>query len=381
VPAPQGVISGAIPIPATSGSVTASTIAKIKCHDLPFIRPMSRFTHPGLLCAFLFLAANMTVSGQFKQTPPAPYVPTAARLKIRTLLQNLDPENQTRTVDTLSGLLVWYRDIIDDEIIAAWKSDEKANLPPLMTPLADARVASAIVEISWRQQRPAAFTLFYAPMLGDLMARYPASAEPFLADLLGQTPDLSPSEAETVCRILLDMPDSGNWKKVALQVLPHYRPAAQSLLLQDLHGTDQEKMYRARFWLSDLKLSDPDAPANDRKPLSRPVSRSAPATGSSSPPRPHIVDEASAGDSIAGGSIAFPYTGPTAGTLKCSGDQIPQNGEYVFTGLPLGNIQIDVGGKPWEARLIPRGQTQDLVIRNIGSGSQKRCTVHWNMIP
>jgi hypothetical protein len=256
----------------------------------------------------------------------------------------------------------------------------------LMAPLADARLASAIVEISWRQQRPAAFKLSYAPMLGDLMARYPASAEPFLADLLGQPPDLSPAEAEAVCRILLDMPDSGNWRKVALQVLPHSRPAVQSLLVQDLKGTDQEKVYRARFWLSDLKLSDPDAPTNDRKALSRSVSRPAPAAGSSSPQRPHIVDQAALGGTISGGAtsgdaIGFPYTGPTAGTVKCSGGPIPQNGEYVFNGLPLGNIQVDVGGKPWEARLIPRGQTQDLVIRNIGSGSQKRCTVHWNMIP
>jgi hypothetical protein len=131
------------------------------------------------------------------------------------LLDNVDPDNRQQTAETLSGLLVWYRDLVDDELITAWKGDGRANLPALMAPLADSRVASAIVDFSWRQQHPAAFNLKYAPLLGDLMARYPASADTFLHDLLGpaagggQMLDLSQPVADAVCRILLDMPDAG----------------------------------------------------------------------------------------------------------------------------------------------------------------------------
>ena len=51
--------------------------------------------------------------------------------------------------------------------------------------LADEPIAKSVVEFSWREGRATAFTLAYAPMLGDLMARYPESAKPFLDDLLG----------------------------------------------------------------------------------------------------------------------------------------------------------------------------------------------------
>jgi hypothetical protein len=215
------------------------------------------------------------------------------------------------------------------------------------------RVATAIVESSWRQQRPAAFNLTYAPMLGDLMARYPDSADPFLHDLLGPAaaggpmPDLSQPEADAVCRILLDMPDTGKWKTAALQILPHYRQAAQNLLLQDLNGNDREKGYRAQIWLAELKLNVPDS-TSDRPMQSRVLMRS--------------------------------YSGPRSGTLTCSGVPVPPNGEYVFPGMPLGNLRIDLDGKPWEARLVRRGQTQDLILRNTGSAPQKRCTVRWSIV-
>ena len=91
--------------------------------------------------------------------------------------------------------------------------------------------------------------------------------------------------------------------------------------------------------------------------------------------RPHIVDQPAA-------SSALPYSGPRSGTLKCSGDPVPPNGQYVFTGMPMGNLQLDLDGKPWEARLaLGRGQTQDLILTNKSSSPQKRCTVRWSLIP
>jgi hypothetical protein len=346
---------------------------------------MNRVAHRGILCACLFAGVSVA---QFKEVAPAPYTTAVARQKIRTLIGNAGPGAGQQTIDTLSGLLVWYRDVVDDELIAAWKGDNRANVPALITPLADSRLASAIVEFSWRQQPAAAFVLAYAPMLGDLMARYPASAEPFVHDLL-LMPDLPKAQADAVCRILLDMPDTGTWKKTALQILPHYRLSARDLLLQDLHGNNQEKMYRAQFWLADLKLSVPGA-TSDPQPVRRPMpvpsavaSRAAgpnqntsnPATPDTWSQRPHIVDQPSA-------SSALPYSGPRSGTLKCSGDPVPPNGEYVFPGMPLGNIQLDLDGKPWDARLVRgKGQTQDLILTNKGSSPQKKCTVRWNILP
>jgi hypothetical protein len=371
---------------------------------------MNRVAHRGILFACLFAGVSVA---QFKEVAPAPYTPAVARQQIRTLIGNAGPGNGQQTIDTLSGLLVWYRDIVDDELIAAWKGDDRANLPALVTSLADSRVASAIVEFSWHQQRPATFNVTYAPMLGDLMARYQGSAEPFLHDLLapavagGQMPDLPKPVAEAVCRILLDMPDTGNWKKTALQILPHYRAAAQNLLVQDLHGNNQEKVYRAQFWLADLKLnvpgvtSDPQQPRRPMQPRSpvagRPTilnqttlnqSTSNQSTGNQPTSdalsqRPHIVEQPSASSrSSDGDGSLLPYRGPRSGILKCSGDPVLPNAEYVFPGMPLGNIQLDLDGKPWDARLVlGKGQTQDLILTNKSSSPQKRCTVRWSIIP
>ena len=331
--------------------------------------------------AFLYFALSLTVSAQFKQTPPAPYPPAVARQKIRTLLESGDPAG------TLPGLLVWYRDIVDDELIAAWKDgDHRAELPALMPLYADLRVASAIIEFSWRQERAATFRLAYAPMLGDLMARYPGSAEPFITDLTAQTPELSPSEAEAVCRILVDMPETGNWRKMALQVLPHYRVAVQKLLVQDLRGEDKEKSYRAQVWMGQLRLNSPEVASAENEGRPRLIPRASLGAGSGgnssadsgSGGRPHIVGQAP-------GPVATndaPYSGPRSGTLKCVGDPVLPNAEYVFAGLPLGNLQIDLDGKPWGARLAPgNGQTQELILVNRGTGAQKGCSVRWKVIP
>src|SRR5580704_15262640 len=336
---------------------------------------MIRIDCRGILSAFLFVAVSITVSAQFKETPPAPYSPAVARQKIRMLLESGDPDNRQQTAETLSGLLVWYRDIVDDELIAAWRGDQRAKLPTLMPLYADSRVASEIVEFSWRQQRASTFNLTYAPMLGDLMARYPNAADPFIRDLAGpatgggQMPDLSPSEAEAVCRILLDMPDTGDWKKIALQVLPHYRSAAQNLLVQDLRGNNKEKSYRAQFWMAELRLNVPGVTSEDddqhRKlmPRTASIAGSGP-IGNQMPTgtfwgRPHIVEQPSASTT----SSDAPYSAPSSGTLKCIGDPVPPNAEYVFPGMPLGNIQLDLDGKPWDARLVlSTGQTQDLIL-------------------
>lgn len=306
-----------------------------------------------ILLACAFAVAGVTARAQFKETPPAPYASAVARQKIRTLIASAEPDNRQQTVNTLSGLVVWYRDTIDDELIAAWKRDGRENLPALITPLADARLASAIVEFSWHERRAETFNLTYAPLLGDLMERYRAGADPFLRDLLGPAgpmPDLTEAEAAAVCRILLDMPDTADWRKAALQILPHYRPIAQELLLQDLRGNNQEKIYRAQFWMSDLKMN-------------------APGVTSDPPNRRRLM-------------VAAPPAAPGSGTLICSGGPIPPNAEYIFPGMPLGNLQLDLDGKPWEARLAPgQGRTQDLILTNRSRDPQKTCTVRWRVVP
>ncbi len=86
------------------------------------------------------------------------------------------------------------------------------------------------------------------------MARYPERGKEFLSDLLEPAPPaLSPGQVETVCRILIDMPDIGNWHQSALQILPRYRATAERLLIQDREGGDIEKQYRAQMWLAQLR--------------------------------------------------------------------------------------------------------------------------------
>jgi hypothetical protein len=381
--------------------------------------------------SFVFFATAMMANAQFKTVGPAPYSPSVAHQKIRMLLEGIDPNNSQKPIATLSGLLSWYRDILDEELIAAWQKDTRANVIDVMESLADSRVASAIVEFSWRERRQTAFNLTYAPMLGNLMARFMESAKPFLDDLLPvsstkQTPDLSQPEAEAVCRILLDMPDIGTWRKSALQILPRYRRAAESLLLQDLHGADQEKSYRAERWQVDLKMDAPGngnvqpsprrrstpslssapggiPPDNDQpspRRRSTPSLSSAPGgippdnqtesavllprTRDERPPAPAATNSPPAVPPLAAAPVPSPppYSGARSGTLECSGGPIPQNAEYVFRDVPLVKMRLDYDTKIWDARLVPsEGQTQRLILRNKSSGPQKRCVVHWSVIP
>jgi hypothetical protein len=77
-----------------------------------------------------------------------------------------------------------------------------------------------------------------------------------------------------------------------------------------------------------------------------------------------------------------PYSGPRSGTLACSGGPIPQNAEYVFRDLPPVHLQLEYNKKIWEAKLTPgNGQTQKLILKNVGNGPQKKCVVHWTAIP
>jgi hypothetical protein len=358
--------------------------------------------------SFVFFAAAMMANAQFKTVGPAPYSSTVAHQKIRMLLEGIDPSNSQKTIATLSGLLSWYRDILDEELIAAWQKDTRANMTEVMQSLADSRVASKVVEFSWREKRQTAFNIAYAPMLGNLMARFPESAKSFLDDLLSvsQAPDLSQPEAEAVCRILLDMPDIGTWRHSALQILPRYRRAAESLLLQDLHGADQEKSYRAERWQVDLKM---DAPGNGNLQPS-PRRRSTPSLSSApggSPDNqtesviliPRVTNDRPPTPAATNSAPALPpparaplpsaplsppptYSGAMSGTLESGGGPIPQNAEYVFRDVPLVKMRLDYDTKNWDARLVPgEGQTQRLIVRNKSSGPQKRCVVHWSVIP
>jgi hypothetical protein len=128
-----------------------------------------------------------------------------------------------------------------------------------------------------------------------------------------------------------------------------------------MHGADQEKSFHAQRWRADLKLD----PAETNRPSiarEQPVLRTRPApVPTPTPPR---------------------YAGPTSGTLESSGILIPQNAEYVFHNVPLTNIQLDYDHKVWEARLAPDdGHTQRLIVKNKGSGPQKRCVVLWRVVP
>ncbi|HUI76262.1 MAG TPA: hypothetical protein VLY24_00065 [Bryobacteraceae bacterium] len=378
-----------------------------------------------LLCYWLAPAAK----AQFKEIGPPPFSQAAAQQKIRGLLSNVDPSNRRQTLDSLNALTPWFRNILDEELISAWQSEKRDRLTLVLEPLADTRVATAVVEFSWRKRTESTFNPGYATILGQLMARYPESGQPFLSDLMASAPpQLSPQEAETVCRILIDMPDIGTWHRSALEILPHYRSTAEQLLRRDRQEDDQEKSYRAQRWLAELHGDTPDftsqasvghkrpaavsrTPSNGGGPILFPppsappqatVERGPdqaagngprPLSSAASPPAriqaPPAVAPApiqptpDAGPRAAPLPVApAPYTGAMSGTLECTGSPIPQNAEYVFRNLPPLKLHIDYDQKVWEARLSPgENQTQRLILRNKSSGPQKRCEVHWSIVP
>ncbi len=104
---------------------------------------------------------------------------------------------------------------------------------------------------------------------------------------------LSPSETEAVCRILIDMPDIGTWRKDAVQIVPRYRRVAESLLAQDVQSGDSERSYRAQLWQRYLKANAPDTaggqPATGRRTLTSSASSASPAPGRAAPAAPAAV--------------------------------------------------------------------------------------------
>lgn len=356
---------------------------------------MRRFHAPSLLVP-LALLAGWTAQAQFKVTGPAPYTPAVARQKIKALVDKVDAGTQKQTVDTLTGWLAWYRDIIDDELIAGWKKDTRSKLADVIQPLADARIAAAVIDFSWREQRPAAFLPAYAPMFEDMLVRFADSGKPMLDDLIraaaaGAPLDLSEANAETVCRILLDMPDIGSWRKTAIQILPFYRQTAQLLLAVDVRGFPGEKRDRAQFW-----LYDPRSPLRENQQASAAppfATRGETASNRSQPPplatnnsRPSLMTQPSAAEAQppqqapASAATPKPYNGPASGTLRCVGQPIQPNAEYSFEGLPNQRLRVEIDGKNWEGR-IEGGpdNTQTLIIKNTAAKAQKSCTVKWSL--
>jgi hypothetical protein len=358
------------------------------------------------ICAWAWIAvlAGVVASAQFKVVGPAPYSEHVARQKIRSLLRSVDSTNRRQTTDSLTNLLNWYRDLIDEELIVAWQTqpDRRADLAPIIDALATPRVASGIIEFSWRE-RDTAFRLDYAPMFEHLLTRYADSGRPML-DGLRSAPDLSEPAAETVCRILIDMPGIGAWRQTALQVLPRYRAVARRLLTEDLRSDDRERQDRAGFWLDDPRStlysgSNPSAAASPRlASRSRPQIQDranrtdgpfiGPGPEMDSPPppppaSPRTTPSTSSKPTLMTASAAPEtpaYNGTMSGTLECSGSPIPQNAEYVFRNLPAAKLRLDYDTKIWDARLTPvDGQTQKLILRNRSSGAQKHCAVHWTV--
>ncbi|HEX4278265.1 MAG TPA: hypothetical protein VHZ74_23080 [Bryobacteraceae bacterium] len=394
---------------------------------------------PALL-ALAFFAMSSTAEAQFKEVGPPPFSPAVAHQRIRDLLEKVDDGNRQQTIATISGWLVWYRDIFDEELIAAWRNDQpgngqRANLPPVVNQFADPKIAAGIVEFSWRQQRAATFNPMFAAMFTDLMSRYSDSARPFLDDLLGrggQAPQLSESEAETVCRILIDLPDTDAWKTNVRQILPLYPRAAERVLDQEARSSDQERAYRAQAWLGEIRpdnaarqpqVSRRSGPMRTSGAYQPPVGDE---TTSLSPGRRPLTDgsQQSGGEPEPGGRSLPPaapiqsaaiaptsrtlppsatpeprtstpsavhsstpgpvsYNGPRSGALECKrGVVIPQNGEYVFRDLPPGRLQLDYDTKIWDARVAPgEGTAQRVILTNKRPGEQKRCVVRWSMAP
>ena len=380
----------------------------------------------------LLQAFGPPATAQFKEIGPPPFSNAIAHQRIRGLLEQVDPGNRQQTLDKLNSLTPWFRSVLDEELAAVWQSNSRDRLLLVMEPLADARVAAAVVDFSWRTRTDATLNPSYAAMLGHLMGRYPESGTAFLSDLLGtMPPELSPPQIETVCRILLDMPDIGTWNESALKILPRYRATAERLLAEDRAGGDQEKGYRAQMWLTQLRGETPglsstpsigrkravsQAPDHNSGPLFYPQSADSSsnttvsrgpdntatnrtATPSLSPasnpapaqplPVPAVTTPPLATSppvqtrTVAPVPAASPqYSGPMSGTLECNGGPVPQNAEYVFRNLPPLKMQLDYDKNVWDARLAPaENQSQRLILKNKSSGPQKRCIVHWTILP
>jgi TonB family protein len=237
-----------------------------------------------LICWLAFLIGGVA-RAQFQIVGPAPISPAVARQRIRALLESVNAANLQETNRQLNSLINWYRELMDDEIVAAWQREGRSNLPPLVETWADARVAAGIVDYSWRQQRATTFIPEYEHTLGLLMTRYPDTTKNIFDDLLGQDgrppADLSQTEAETVCRIFLDLPDIRDFRQKTLQILPRYRQIAERLIETDAHANERERNYKADRWLADLAAARPNTNAVRQATQGTSASKGAPLSGQS----------------------------------------------------------------------------------------------------
>ena len=98
----------------------------------------------GLLGAIAFFAMLPRAVAQFTVVGPPPYSNAEAQKKIRALLASVHLENRKQTVAELTRLLSWYRDLIDDELITAWRqqADRRLEIAEVIKPPATPRVAS-----------------------------------------------------------------------------------------------------------------------------------------------------------------------------------------------------------------------------------------------
>jgi hypothetical protein len=358
------------------------------------LKPLCLRNTGKLTCEWFFVLLSFVVpaQSQFKEIGPPPFSPAIAHQKMKQLLTSVTADNRKQTVQTLAGWVAWYRDILDEELVAAWRRNARANLPEVIMALSDDRVASDLVKFSWRESRQTTFNLAYAPMLTSLMSRYSKSAEPFLQDLLAQSITLSRGETEGVCRILLDMPDVGTWKESSLQILPRYTEVARELLTQDLHASDEETRFRSEMWMLELKLNAPTVITRQGGRQRNPPPYSAPDAVLEAPRRMHVDGPPVPVETelrparpvlptVSIPQVKLVYDGPKSGTYESMGSPIPQGAEYVFRNLPLVNMRLDYDSKLWEARLVPgENKTQRLIVRNKSTGPQKRCIVHWSVV-
>jgi len=350
-----------------------------------------------ILCACLHVFGP-SVHGQFKQIGPAPFSTAIAHQRIRALLDGIDPTNRKQTTDKLFALTPWFRTVLDEELIAAWERDGRSRVAPILEPLASPSVANGVVGFSWRKRTDTTLDPAYAPLLAHLMARYAESGKEFLADLLAPTPpQLSEVQAETVCRILIEMPAVGTWEESTSRILPRYRETAERVLSQERESADEDKRYRAHMLLAELRGdSGPRTAAShgyDRAETTQPriARRRAAVSGMPGSDGPMLLvppggrnPEASAdrAPSVEEPAAPRPYEGPKSGTLLCDGVPVPPNAEYVFRNLPPVKLQLDYDAGIWEARLAPgEYQRQRLVLRNKSALTQRKCVVHWSVVP
>ena len=296
-----------------------------------------------LAYACAFLAARPALAyAQFKVTGPAPYTAVVARQNIKALLDNVDSSHRKQTVATLTGWLPCGTGPSSTmKLIAAYgEKPGRASLPDVVRPLVDARVATAVIDFSWREQRDAAFLPDYAPMFEDMLIRVPDSAKPMQDDLVRAPPptgqlrwSFQTKEQRHFAAFFLDMRSIGMWRKTAMQVLPFYRDMAQLLLAVDVRGFPGDKRDRAEFWLYDprstIRENAPSTPSSSFSVRGRtapaPAATPAPArTAAAAAPAAPVPPAAPA-------PVAT-YNGPKSATMHCVGNPIAQNAEYVFEG-------------------------------------------------